>query len=102
MNGSTKELLEKRLLLDYQPMVLMIKFQFQFDKIFTITILYIQKYVGRSFTLASPNLTDIGDPAIKGGLPGMYTKESGFLSFFEVWFFSYDFYSFIKFTYLSL
>ncbi|XP_027204331.1 chitinase 7 isoform X2 [Dermatophagoides pteronyssinus] len=39
---------------------------------------------GRSFTLASPNLTDIGDPAIKGGLPGMYTKESGFLSFFEI------------------
>ncbi|UXI16054.1 hypothetical protein NH340_JMT01997 [Sarcoptes scabiei] len=39
---------------------------------------------GRSFTLASPNLTDIGDPAIKGGVPGTYTKESGFLSFFEI------------------
>lgn len=39
---------------------------------------------GRSFTLASPNLTDVNAPAIKGGTPGLFTKESGFLSFFEV------------------
>jgi len=39
---------------------------------------------GRTFTLANENLTDIGAPAIKGGLPGQYTRESGFLSFFEI------------------
>nr|APA05224.1 chitinase [Tetranychus cinnabarinus] len=39
---------------------------------------------GRTFTLQSSNLTDIGAPAIKGGLPGQFTRESGFLSFFEV------------------
>lgn len=39
---------------------------------------------GRTFTLANPNLTDIDAPAAKGGKPGQYTKESGFLSFFEV------------------
>lgn len=39
---------------------------------------------GRTFTLANPNLTDIDAPAARGGKPGQYTKESGFLSFFEV------------------
>ncbi|RWS01579.1 Sar s 18 allergen (chitinase-like protein) [Dinothrombium tinctorium] len=39
---------------------------------------------GRTFTLANPNLTDIGAPCIKGGLPGQFTRESGFLSFFEI------------------
>ncbi|XP_074603101.1 chitinase 7 isoform X2 [Brevipalpus obovatus] len=39
---------------------------------------------GRTFTLQSSNLTDIGAPAIKGGQPGQFTKESGFLSFFEI------------------
>lgn len=39
---------------------------------------------GRSFTLASPNLTDINAPAIKGGNAGKFTKETGFLAFFEV------------------
>uniref|UniRef100_A0A6G1SIN4 Putative chitinase 3 n=1 Tax=Aceria tosichella TaxID=561515 RepID=A0A6G1SIN4_9ACAR len=39
---------------------------------------------GRTFTLANPNLTDIDAPASRGGRPGQYTKESGFLSFFEV------------------
>ena len=58
--------------------------------------------IGRSFTLASPNLTDIGDPAIKGGNPGIYTKESGFLSFFEVCFFSqFFFWSMNKFHFYS-
>lgn len=39
---------------------------------------------GRTFTLASPNLTDIGAAAVKGGSPGQFTREPGFLSFFEV------------------
>ena len=39
---------------------------------------------GRTFTLSSANLTDINAPAIKGGVPGQYTRESGFLAFFEV------------------
>lgn len=39
---------------------------------------------GRTFTLSSPNLTDIGAPATKGGIPGPFTREPGFLSFFEV------------------
>ena len=39
---------------------------------------------GRSFTLANPNLTDIGAPSVKGGSPGSFTREAGFLSFFEV------------------
>ena len=43
---------------------------------------------GRTFTLASANLTDINAPAIKGGSPGQYTRESGFLAFFEVNYFN--------------
>ncbi|CAG2121877.1 unnamed protein product, partial [Medioppia subpectinata] len=39
---------------------------------------------GRTFTLSSPNLTDINAPAIKGGLPGQFTREAGFLAFFEI------------------
>lgn len=39
---------------------------------------------GRTFTLSSSNITDIGAPSLKGGNPGPYTKETGFLSFFEI------------------
>ncbi|XP_076366400.1 putative chitinase 10 [Tachypleus tridentatus] len=39
---------------------------------------------GRSFTLSNTSMTDIGAPAAGGGLPGNYTGESGFLSFFEI------------------
>lgn len=39
---------------------------------------------GRTFTLNSSNLTDIGAAAIKGGIAGEFTREPGFLSFFEV------------------
>lgn len=39
---------------------------------------------GRTFTLANANMTDIEAPALRGGQPGQYTKESGFLSFFEI------------------
>ncbi|KAK4337090.1 hypothetical protein RND71_044191 [Anisodus tanguticus] len=39
---------------------------------------------GRTFTLPTGNLTDIGAPALKGGNPGQFTKETGFLSFFEI------------------
>lgn len=39
---------------------------------------------GRTFTLTNASLTDISAPSLKGGLPGQYTRESGFLSFFEV------------------
>lgn len=39
---------------------------------------------GRTYTLDNENLTDIDAPASKGGKPGQYTKESGFLSFFEI------------------
>jgi len=41
---------------------------------------------GRTFTLSSPNMTDIGAPTMKGGNPGPFTREPGFLSFFEVYF----------------
>ncbi|RWS29883.1 Sar s 18 allergen (chitinase-like protein) [Leptotrombidium deliense] len=39
---------------------------------------------GRTFTLANANLTDIGAPCVKGGTAGQFTRESGFLSFFEI------------------
>uniref|UniRef100_A0A2P2I1P3 Mucin-5AC-like n=1 Tax=Hirondellea gigas TaxID=1518452 RepID=A0A2P2I1P3_9CRUS len=39
---------------------------------------------GRSFTLASPTKHEFGDPAIGPATPGKYTKEKGFLAFYEV------------------
>ncbi|CAG2174143.1 unnamed protein product [Oppiella nova] len=39
---------------------------------------------GRTFTLSNPNHTDINAAAVKGGQPGQYTRESGFLAFFEI------------------
>ena len=38
---------------------------------------------GRSFTLSSSQ-TYIGAPAKSGGTPGKYTREGGFLSYYEV------------------
>ena len=40
---------------------------------------------GRTFELADENQFDIGAPAKKGGTPGKYTQEQGFLSYYEVW-----------------
>lgn len=81
MNGLIKVLPGKKSLSVYRPMVIM---DYWILMIIIIINFYCSNRLGRSFTLASPNLTDIGDPAVKGGIPGMYTKESGFLSFFEV------------------
>ena len=39
---------------------------------------------GRSFTLADQTLFDIGAPAVGGGEEGSYTREEGFLSYYEV------------------
>ena len=39
---------------------------------------------GRTFTLANASLTDIGAPCVRGGQAGPFTREAGFLSFFEV------------------
>lgn len=39
---------------------------------------------GRTFTLANDTLTDVGAPALSGGLSGNYTQEAGFLAFYEV------------------
>ncbi|XP_070186220.1 chitotriosidase-1-like isoform X2 [Littorina saxatilis] len=39
---------------------------------------------GRSFTLASPDNNGVGAPAPKGGVAGTYTRESGFLSYYEI------------------
>lgn len=39
---------------------------------------------GRTFTLTNLTLTDIGAPAKDGGKPGKYTREPGFLAFYEV------------------
>ncbi len=38
---------------------------------------------GRSFTLAS-NKTDLGAPSIGSGPAGMYTREPGFLAYYEI------------------
>lgn len=62
---------------------------------------------GRSFTLASPNLTDVNAPAIKGGNAGKFTKETGFLAFFEVYelsslFRRFKVYNFLLFLLLNL
>lgn len=39
---------------------------------------------GRTFTLVTPELFDIGAPATGGGDPGRYTGEAGFLSYYEI------------------
>ncbi|XP_075230689.1 chitinase 7 [Lycorma delicatula] len=39
---------------------------------------------GRSFTLVDPAKFDIGAPASGGGVPGKYTGEAGFMSYYEV------------------
>lgn len=39
---------------------------------------------GRTFTLSTPELFDIGAPAEGGGDPGRYTGEAGFLSYYEI------------------
>ena len=39
---------------------------------------------GRSFTLADPAFNDYGSAAKGAGNEGNYTKEAGFLAFFEV------------------
>ncbi|XP_043487176.1 probable chitinase 10 [Polistes fuscatus] len=39
---------------------------------------------GRSFTLVDQDKFDIGAPASGGGIPGNYTNEAGFLSYYEV------------------
>ncbi|KAL8597656.1 hypothetical protein ACOMHN_031591 [Nucella lapillus] len=39
---------------------------------------------GRTFTLASTDHHQVGDPAPKGGQAGQFTREAGFLSYYEV------------------
>ncbi|CAH0564615.1 unnamed protein product [Brassicogethes aeneus] len=39
---------------------------------------------GRSFELVNTTQFDIGAPASGGGIPGRYTNESGFMSFYEI------------------
>lgn len=39
---------------------------------------------GRSFTLANPSNFKVNSPASGGGKAGEYTKESGFLAYYEV------------------
>lgn len=39
---------------------------------------------GRSFTLQDQDKFDIGSPAKKGGSPGKYTGEEGFLAYYEI------------------
>ncbi|XP_012271912.1 probable chitinase 10 [Orussus abietinus] len=39
---------------------------------------------GRSFTLVNKDKFDIGAPASGGGIPGNFTNEAGFLSYYEV------------------
>lgn len=39
---------------------------------------------GRSFTLADPDKYGVHSPASGGGKEGTYTKESGFLAYYEV------------------
>lgn len=39
---------------------------------------------GRSFTLSNPNNFKVNSPASGGGKAGEYTKESGFLAYYEV------------------
>jgi GH18 family chitinase len=39
---------------------------------------------GRSFTLKDPNMNDVGDAVIGAGQRGRYTREKGFVSYYEV------------------
>lgn len=39
---------------------------------------------GRSFSLANPGNNSLGAPIINGGRPGLYTRERGFLAYYEV------------------
>ena len=39
---------------------------------------------GRSFTLADPNNNGLGAPATGAGINGSYTREHGFLAYYEV------------------
>lgn len=39
---------------------------------------------GRSFTLKDPNMNDVGDPVRGAGQRGRYTREKGFISYYEV------------------
>ena len=39
---------------------------------------------GRSFTLANPQNSKVNAPASGGGVAGKYTKEGGFLAYYEV------------------
>lgn len=39
---------------------------------------------GRSFTLTDAHITAPGSPAVAGGEPGPFTREPGFLAYFEV------------------
>ena len=39
---------------------------------------------GRSFTLTSASNSDVGDPVSSGGQAGQFTRESGFLAYYEV------------------
>ena len=39
---------------------------------------------GRTFTLKDKLKIDVGSPAPEGGQPGKYTRESGYMSYYEV------------------
>lgn len=39
---------------------------------------------GRTFTLSNPNNFKVNSPATGGGKQGEYTKEAGFLAYYEV------------------
>ena len=39
---------------------------------------------GRTFTLSDKTKIDVGAPAPKGGQPGKYTRESGYMAYYEV------------------
>lgn len=44
---------------------------------------------GRSYTLVNPDSTDIGSPADEPGEKGEFTKEKGYLAYYEVIFVSF-------------
>ena len=39
---------------------------------------------GRTFSLADVNKIDVGSPAPRGGQPGKFTRESGYMAYYEV------------------
>jgi chitinase len=39
---------------------------------------------GRTFKLADNSITGVGAPSVAAGDPGKYTREPGFLSYYEV------------------